>query len=104
MSKLTPRKLTFLFFLAVIVFAIVDIQLAHSHLAKTFRLYRKEHQSYMVFTFGIAFWGFVLAVIFSLFPLKGLTFRKRYFLWVPLLMLGMELAYFFTFLFRSLFH
>ncbi|MFI5149293.1 MAG: hypothetical protein ACHQRM_06130 [Bacteroidia bacterium] len=104
MSKLHPRKLTVFLFAAVIILSITDIKLAHSHLAKTFHLFRKDHQSYMVFIFGITFWAFVLALPLSTIRFRSLVFRKRYFLWVPLLMLVMELAYLFTFLFRSLFH
>jgi hypothetical protein len=102
--KIKPRKVSLLLFVGVGILALIDIKLAHTHFAKGFTLFRKDAQSTMVFTFGITFWGFLLALPFSFFPFQGMIFRKRYFLWVPVCMLAMELAYLFAFLFRCVIH
>ncbi|HTB30439.1 MAG TPA: hypothetical protein VK808_00335 [Bacteroidia bacterium] len=104
MLNIKPRKLIFSLFIAAVAFALIDMRLAHAHINSSFKLFRKDNQSSMVFTFGILFWGFLLAFPFSMLPFSGLSFRKRYFLWVASLMLAMELAYLFAFFFRFLFH
>jgi hypothetical protein len=82
----------------VVLLSAIDMALAESHKARCFHLFRKHTQSYAVFTFGIAFWSFVLALVLALIPFRGISYKHRYVFCALLLMCLMDLLYllFFT--------
>jgi len=83
-----------------VVLAIIDSRLTGSHRARNFNLFRKPALAYSVFTFGVSFWGFVLALPFALIPFKKLSYKHRYILVAFGIMIALLLTYLVIFLFR----
>jgi hypothetical protein len=85
-----------------VLLAFLDIRLAGSHLARSFVLFRKPHQAFPVFTFGVSFWSFFLGLPLALIPFKKLTYKHRYLLCSLFFVILLLLMYLVVFLYRMI--
>ena len=98
------RKLKLLLLLFVILFSVVDIRLAGSHLARSFHIFRKAHQIIPVFVFGVSCWAFILALPLGLIPFRKLSYKNRYVCCALSLIILIDLLYLLSFVYMAICH
>jgi hypothetical protein len=98
------RKLKLVLFILAIFATVIDMRLAASHRAHAFHVFRKPHQIFPVFVFGVSCWAFILALPLGLVPFRKMTYQNRYVCSALFLILIMDLIYLLSFTYMSLRH
>ena len=76
---LAKRRKFFLILLAILT--VLNITIVETGLINAPRIFGSDSpRMYSVFTFGIAIWGFILGLLFSLIPYKKAPYGKKYLL------------------------